>query len=69
MLTQDLDKSVMLNNKSIEWNRLAFWSQKGYIQHFNRKVVERLRESISLSKLIQQWNVVALKQRVLFNIK
>ena len=24
---------------------------------------------ISLSKLIQQWNVVALKQRVLFNIK
>ena len=25
--------------------------------------------SISLSKLIQQWNVVALKQRVLFNIK
>ena len=23
----------------------------------------------SLSELIQQWNVVALKQRVLFNIK
>ena len=37
--------------------------------YFNRKMVERLRESISLSELIQEWNVVALKQRVLFNIK
>ena len=33
------------------------------------KIVERLSESISLSELIQQRKVVALKQRVLFNIK
>ena len=43
--------------------------QKGCVQLFSRKMVERLSESISLSELIQQRNVVALKQRVLFNIK